>query len=223
MDDPAPDGSPRFGAVDALLWAVDRDPLLASVVTGISVFDTEISPAALKARLERTTRVVPRMRQRVVSDTIWPSPPRWELDPDFDLANHLEVVQCPTGGGMRELLGLASRFVAEPLDTERPLFRYLLVQRFEGDQSALIMKAHHAMADGLGTLAIQAELFDSEPDTDDPIDLPPVTVVDERPTAIQPGSAIEDQVRSGLSALREHRKDGHRRGDRSDRRVRPRR
>ena len=201
MDDPAPDGSPLFDAVDALLWAVDRDPLLASIVTGVAIFDTEIAPAALRTRLERTTRLVPRMRQRVVGGPLSSSPPRWEFDPGFDVANHLEVVQCPGDGGMRELLDLAARFVAEPRDTDRPLFCYLLVQGFEAGQSALIMKAHHALADGVGTLAIQAELFDSEPNTNDPTDLPPVPGVGQIPTADESGSAIESQLRSGLGAL----------------------
>ncbi|MGC8001472.1 wax ester/triacylglycerol synthase domain-containing protein, partial [Salmonella enterica] len=64
----------------------------------------------LRHLLERGTRLVPRMRQRVRANTYSIAPPRWEVDPNFDLDYHLRWVRA---GGDRDLRAVLD--LAEPL------------------------------------------------------------------------------------------------------------
>ena len=52
----------------------------------------------LEDKIERATRLIPRLRQRVVSNPYSIAPPRWELDPHFDRRFHVRWVDAPAGG-----------------------------------------------------------------------------------------------------------------------------
>lgn len=196
------DNTARLDDADALIWAVERDPTLASTVSSLSLFDSRVDPEAFRVRLERTTRVVVRMRQRVVGNPVSLSPPRWEVDPNFDLDNHLKIVPCPGDGTLRDALDMAAPFNAAPFDRERPLFDMLLIQGIDGDQTALIMKAHHAIADGMGMLQIQLELFDFEPNTEDP-ELPPEPHAEPLTAGERLGNALEFERGRARTSLRD--------------------
>ena len=200
----APDNTVRLDDADALIWAVERDPTLASTVSSLSLFDSRVDPEAFRIRLERATRLVVRMRQRVVGNPLSLSPPRWEVDPEFDLDNHLRVVECPGDGTLRDALDLAAPFNAAPFDKERPLFDMLLIQGIDGDKdkTGLVMKAHHAIADGMGMLQIQLELFDFEPDTENP-ELPPEPQADPLSPGERLGNALEFERGRARTSLRD--------------------
>lgn len=203
MKGPAGANEARLDDVDALMLAVERDPTLSNTVASLAMFDSVVPPTALRARLELASRLVPRVRQRVVGDPGSLSPPRWEYDPDFDIDNHLDVVDCAGTNGMSDVLEQVARFVAQPLDRGRPLFRFHLVQLAEADQSALIMVAHHAITDGMGMLAMQLELFDFEANAPDPQDLPPAPEPEPIPKVERIAGELEHEVMRGLDALRD--------------------
>lgn len=161
----------RMSDFDALLWAIEEDPRLASTVVGVATFDKSVEPQLVRRRTDRLSRVIPRLRQRAVGNVVSLAPPRWEVDPDFSLDNHFSAVDCPGGGTLDDLLGLAATMTAEPFDRSRPLWEYVLASGLADGGCALIMKAHHAIADGLGMMMMQAETFDFEPDAE-PKELP---------------------------------------------------
>ncbi|HYU67267.1 MAG TPA: hypothetical protein VEK09_10970, partial [Jatrophihabitantaceae bacterium] len=55
---------------DALMWNVERDPALRSTIVTALVLDKRPDWDQLLARIERGTRLIPRMRQRVVVPTM---------------------------------------------------------------------------------------------------------------------------------------------------------
>ena len=77
---------------DALLWQIERDPLLRSTVTSVWVLDRPVDDARWDATMERSVAAIPRLRQRVVPDGLGIAPPRWEVDPHFDPAYHVRRV-----------------------------------------------------------------------------------------------------------------------------------
>lgn len=202
MTEPGADNSNRLDDADALIWAVERDPSLANTMSSLVVFDGPVDERALRLRLERAARLVPRMRQRVVGNPMSLAPPRWELDVEFDLDNHLDVLDCPGDGTRRAALDYAAELIAAPFDRERPLFRFALLHGVDGDRSALITKAHHALADGLGMLQIQLEVFDFEPDAPDP-ELPPAPEADPFNPAERLANAIGHEGSRTLEAARD--------------------
>ena len=97
----------RMSDTDALLWNVEKDPSLRSTVTAVMILDRVLPRDALIQRFERVSRVVPRLRQRVRANPMSVAPPRWEVDPHFDLHFHLWWVKAPGKGTVRDLMSIA--------------------------------------------------------------------------------------------------------------------
>ncbi len=75
----------RMSDADALMWTIEKDPLLRSTITSVAVLDQSPDRDRLVESVDRATRLVPRLRQRVVSNPMSIAPPRWEFDPNFDI------------------------------------------------------------------------------------------------------------------------------------------
>jgi WS/DGAT/MGAT family acyltransferase len=162
----------RMSDSDALMWNIEKDPALRSTITSVFVFDRVIDRDELVRRIDRVSRVVPRLRQRVRANPLSIAPPRWEVDPHFDLGFHLWWLKAPGKGTLRDLLAVAEPVAMSGFDRARPLWRAVVVEGLEGGRSALVMKIHHAITDGVGGMQIQLELLDVEPDA--PLrDMPP--------------------------------------------------
>lgn len=106
--------------------------------------------------VERTKALLPRlpvMRQRVVFVPMGLHHPVMIEDPDFDIDYHLCRAALPAPGGMRELEALVAQIGSHPLDQDRPLWEMWYVEGLEGGRGACIHKIHHALADGMATVA----------------------------------------------------------------------
>jgi WS/DGAT/MGAT family acyltransferase len=162
---------PRMSAADALMWSIEKDPLLRSTITTVMVFDRPPDRARLVARLDRASRLVPRLRQRVVSHAYSIAPPRWEIDPNFDLHYHLRWNRATGDGSLREVFDLAGPIAMQGFDRARPLWEFTVVEDLEDGGAALIAKIHHSITDGVGGIKLMMELLDLErdPEPDPPL------------------------------------------------------
>jgi WS/DGAT/MGAT family acyltransferase len=84
--------------------------------------------------------------------------PVWADDQDFDLDYH--VVKADTDGPVnrQELDELLAEWMTTPIDETKPLWRIQYVGPTE-DGAALMVKSSHALADGLGSIALFAMLL----------------------------------------------------------------
>jgi diacylglycerol O-acyltransferase len=160
-------GSEEMAPVDALLLHGDTDPRRRSSLIGLCLLERAPHWPDLVASVDRATRTVPRLRQRVVSPLLPISRPYWVADPDFDLSYHLRHVRVPEPGGFAELLTLTEVAEMAPLDLARPLWEMTLVEglRIPGsteERAALLWKFSHALGDGVGVLQIAVAMFDLE-------------------------------------------------------------
>ncbi len=106
----------------------------------------------------------PRARRRVVFPAGSVADPSWADDPEFDIANHVGEVEVPEPVDGQGLLEAASRLFEQRLDHERPLWRIDVVP-MQGDHAGLVMRFHHALADGITSMIAAGELvWDTEPD-----------------------------------------------------------
>jgi diacylglycerol O-acyltransferase len=159
----------RMTDVEALMWNLEKDPHLSSAIANVTVLDQPPDPERLRARLERASVMVPRLRQRVVPALGRLAPPEWREEPDFDLDYHLRWMALPAPGSMRQLLDLTATFVGTPFDRTRPLWEFLVVEGLEGDRAAMIQKLHHAIADGEGSIRMSEQFIDIERHATEPI------------------------------------------------------
>src|SRR3954468_7257692 len=157
----------RMSDADALMWTIEKDPQLRSTITAVAVLDQSPDRERLVESLERATRLVPRLRQRVVSNPLSIAPPRWESDPNFDLNFHLRWVRASGDGTLKDLFSIAEPIAMQGFDRARPLWEYTVVEGLEDGKAGLIMKIHHAITDGVGGVALMLATFDLERDPGD--------------------------------------------------------
>ena len=148
--------------IDYLMFRAEADPRTRTAIVMISMLDIVPDFERLRAAFDRASRVVVRLRQHVVVPALPVGAAQWITDPDFDLDFHLRRVRLAGPGTIRELLDFSSMCHAAPFDVARPLWEAVLVEGItEGDApAALVVKMHHAIADGLGSLEMFRHLFD---------------------------------------------------------------
>src|SRR5205085_3714240 len=144
----------RMSDADALMWTIEKDPLLRSTITAVAILDQSPDRERLTDSVDRATRFVPRLRQRVVSNSMSIAPPRWEFDPHYDLSYHLRWTKATGDGSLRAVLDTAQPIAMQGFDRARPLWEFVVVDGLADDRAAIIMKIHHAITDGVGAVKI---------------------------------------------------------------------
>ncbi|MCU1375023.1 MAG: putative diacylglycerol acyltransferase, partial [Actinomycetia bacterium] len=153
----------RMSDHEALMWALEDDPVLRSSFANITITDQPVDIVRLRARMATAVQRVPRLRQRVVEPPGYGSP-RWDDDPLFDLDFHVRHVSLPAPGTERQLLDLAALVSTDPFDRARPLWQFLVVDGLADGRGAFIQKLHHTIADGEGGVRLSAQFLDLERD-----------------------------------------------------------
>lgn len=176
-----PDATPfehRMSDADSLTWRIERDPMLRSTIIAVAILDKAPDHERLRALIERGSRLVPRMRHRVRGNPYSLVPPRWEVDPYFDLDFHLRFVQADDG--LRSVLDVAQPIAMQSFDPARPQWEITVVEGLEDGRAALIVKIHHAITDGVGAVQMGLVMFELEREPADvqPMpDPPPVHIM----------------------------------------------
>jgi diacylglycerol O-acyltransferase / wax synthase len=145
---------------DLFAWNMEDDPLLRSTIVAVATLDRSPDWDRLVDMMERGTRVVPSFRQKVVMPPLRMSPPRWVIDPDFDLSWHLRRMTAPAPGDLDAVLEFARTTGMQSFDRARPLWEFTLLDGLEGGGAAFVMKIHHSLTDGIGGMQIAAEIVD---------------------------------------------------------------
>jgi diacylglycerol O-acyltransferase len=149
----------RMTASDALFWYGEAAlPTLRPIIAGLYLLDRGPDRERLRRGIEAAIAMVPRLHQRVVEVPFSLGLPEWVDDAHFDLAYHLRHVSLPEPRSLRHLLELVAKLIATPLDRERPLWESYWVEGLEDGRAAYLIKMHHSVVDGVGSLALLAAL-----------------------------------------------------------------
>ncbi len=189
-------GPERMSDVEALMWSLEADPHLSSTFANLSILDQAPDPDRLRRRLWRASRVVPRLRRRVV-DGLGPLPPTWEDDPNFDLDHHLRFVTLPAGATDADARQVACDLAGRPFDRSRPLWEFTVLTGLPNGRAAMVQKMHHTITDGEGGIRMSVEFIDLERDAAEP---PPL---DDGPPPAPPRSLLSTTWDALTEAARE--------------------
>ena len=148
---------------DYLLYRGEHNPRTRAVILGIEYLERSPEWDRLTETFERASRVVPRLRQKVVVPALPSGSPCWVIDPDFDLSYHLRRMRLREGATHREVLDFAERLIQAPLDPGRALWEAILIEDLEDGRAALLTKQSHAVSDGVGGVQMAEHLYDLEP------------------------------------------------------------
>jgi WS/DGAT/MGAT family acyltransferase len=154
--------SAYMGASDAFTWRMERDPALRSTIVAVWWLDGTPDWDALVARVDRISRLVPSLRQRVVESPVGLVTPRWSYDPDFDLDWHIRRVAAPAPRTREAVLRFARRSAMDAFDRDRPLWELTLIDGMTDGEAALVVKLHHSLTDGVGGMRMLTILADPQ-------------------------------------------------------------
>lgn len=160
----APRPIERASAADMMELAIATTPAAAQV-GAVLVLAPGGAPelAVVRSALADRTRGVPRLRQRLQSVPLGCGRRIWVDDASFDIANHVNELHCRLPGDRDALFAVVAELVARRLPPERPLWSATLVKGLADGTAALVLIFHHVMADGMGGLAVLANLVDQAP------------------------------------------------------------
>jgi diacylglycerol O-acyltransferase len=151
----------RLGAQDALWLEMDR-PANLMVVDTVVWTATPIEWNRLRAVVRRRLwDRYPAFRSVAVrgDDGAW----YWEEPPEVEFDDHVSVVTLPDAGddaALQQFIGVQR---SVPLDRGRPLWHLFCIDGFRGG-SAIVVRTHHAIADGIRMVQLAMSLFDAGPD-----------------------------------------------------------
>src|SRR5215472_13755299 len=159
--------SAQMNPLETAMWrAESADPRLRANVSLLELLDHAPDWDRLLAAHEWASRMVPRMRQRVVEPVFALGTPAWAPDPAFDVSRHVHRIVLPVPGSMSELLDIVRDFAAAPFDRDRPLWDALLVEGLEDGRAGYAVKSHHSVTDGLGAVQLMVRLHSRTPEHD---------------------------------------------------------
>ena len=171
MSDGSPDSAhtaDHMSDFESLMWNLEKDPRLSSNIANLSMLDRSPDMGRLTARINRATILFPRLRQRVTPTLGRLAPPRWQLDPDFDLSYHLRRISLGGRGTRTELHELVTSMFTTPFDRSRPLWEFVVIDGLRGGKAAMLQRLHHTITDGEGGLRLSLEFIDFARDSGDP-------------------------------------------------------
>jgi WS/DGAT/MGAT family acyltransferase len=153
----------RISSVDTAWLRMDR-PTNLMMIVGVMIFDTPLDFDRLKRTIECRLLPYRRFRQRAVQEVAgaW-----WEDDESFDIDAHLHRAVLPGKGSKAELQQYAAELIATQLDHGRPLWSFHLIERYAGG-SALVVRIHHSIADGIALIGVMNSLTSNSPDAPEP-------------------------------------------------------
>ena len=126
----------------------------------------------VRARLDRRMARVPDLRRRLYLPGRLRGGPLWVDDRRFAIEHHVRQAGVASPGGEAELLETATRVYAGLLDRTRPLWELWFLTGLADGRVGVLLKLHHAVADGNAAVAIMGSLFDTAPDSPDPDRVP---------------------------------------------------
>ncbi len=128
----------------------------------LAVFDPVpgVSVPELLDLLGARAAAIPRLRMRVRDVLLPVGGAAWFTDKDFDVQRHVTRVVLPEGDFLTEAGRLAGELMEQPLGRGLPPWRMYLLDSPGDGPFAVLVKLHHALADGMRAVAIGAGIFD---------------------------------------------------------------
>jgi len=141
-------------------WLMMDDLTNPMVINGFWIFEELLPYERVLAVLEERLLIHARFRQRVVEHRgLLRTRACWELDPAFDLRAHVGRIVLPEPGDRQALNETVARLLSAPLDLNRPLWKFTLIEGYGGG-SVFFGRIHHCIGDGAALVRVLLSLAD---------------------------------------------------------------
>jgi WS/DGAT/MGAT family acyltransferase len=126
-----------------------------------------VTVGRLRARVEARLDSLPRARERLAPTPLGIATPAWIDDDDFEIAAHVRPAPEPLTD-RSGLVRFAGRAMAERLDHAKPLWCVDVMGPDVEGRTALVVRIHHCLADGVTALRILSALLWDDDSGDQP-------------------------------------------------------
>lgn len=155
----SPVAARKLNPTDATLWDIERNPRLRTTIVVACLLDQPVDPDRLANDLEGATRVLPRLRERIVTPPGGVGTPYWALDEAFDITRHLRFIEAD-GDHVHAVVDEAESMASTDLPRDRALWECAYVG--SAGAGALVLKVHHTLTDGIGGVELLDTLLDTQ-------------------------------------------------------------
>jgi len=154
-------GTELLAPLDLAFWHLESDahPMHLGA---LAVFApaSGVTPPHVLDLLRTRAAAIPRLRM-CVRDVLLPvGGAAWTVDKDFDVHRHVRRVAVADGDFMAGATRLAGELMEQPLGRGLPPWQMYLIGGADDGPFAVLVKLHHALADGMRAVAIGAGIFD---------------------------------------------------------------
>jgi WS/DGAT/MGAT family acyltransferase len=129
------------------------------MIVGVWILKPGIKIEPLRERLSERLLKYRRFTQRTVQS---PAGASWVDHTEFEIDRHIVIEELPETPRGQEQIALQDRLAEltmQPLDAAHPLWQFHLVEDYQGG-SAMIMRIHHCIADGIALISVVMSLMD---------------------------------------------------------------
>ncbi|MES9511636.1 wax ester/triacylglycerol synthase family O-acyltransferase [Streptomyces sp. NPDC000609] len=165
-------GTELLAPLDLAFWHLESDahPMHLGALAVFSPAPGPVPGADVETVLEllgTRAAAIPRLRMRVRDVLLPVGGAAWFVDKDFDVHRHIRRVRLSgaesrdeDGGFMAGATRLAGELMERPLERGLPPWQMYVIGGAGGGPFAVLVKLHHALADGMRAVAIGAGIFD---------------------------------------------------------------
>ena len=139
----------------AVLATIEAEPLRRP--------DGHVDIERIRAQVESRLDRVPELRRVILRPGLFRGRPLLVDDSGFRIEEHVLTATLPAPGGEAAALAFAERELGSVMDRSRPLWAIWLLEGYSPDRFGVLIKLHHAIADGPSMVNILAQVFDLEP------------------------------------------------------------
>jgi len=155
--------SRRLSGIDAGFIYLERKEIPLHIAA-VCILESPLPFEEFVAAIDSRLHLVPRYRQVVVAPPFHVGYPTWEDYPSFDIRQHMFKVRLEPPGGEAELEAFASRMLSQVMDRRKPLWDIHVIEGLADGRGALLVRVHHALADGVSGASLMKVMMDSTPE-----------------------------------------------------------
>ena len=174
----------RLSGMDAMLLYTETPNVhmhtVKVAIIDAAAFEGQFTFEVFCRALQRRMHLLDPLRYQLVDIPLSMHHPMWRENCPVDFDYHVRRLAVPCPGGRRDLNQVVGEIASTPLDRSRPLWELYYAEPLAGDRVAVIVKVHHALADGVASANLLGRLLDLQGQPQDERDLHPS---DPSPTA----------------------------------------
>jgi diacylglycerol O-acyltransferase len=148
-----------MNGTDTLFWRLGTNPLTRPHVTWLWYLDRTPDWTTFLDGCRWIVRRLPRLTHRVADTPVRVGTPAWTPDPHFRLTRHVHRMRLPEPAGLHDLLELVEWRNSTDFDPLHPPWEATLVENYNQDQAAILLKWHHSIGDAVTIVSVMNKLL----------------------------------------------------------------